>query len=225
MSVKISYCVIFLLSGWLGFGQADETQIDFNLTFGNQILQPNQTYISQTDTLQITAFRFYIGNLKIRFEDGTSSSEIGAYHLLDLEKPETLRVALPHSDKWISEVSFSVGVDSTASVSGALSGDLDPANGMYWAWQSGYINMKIEGVSKSCPTRKNEFQFHIGGYLEPNYALRNVTVKTSSKNPKITVDLASFFTHIKLSRTNQVMIPGKAAMQLADYSTKMFRLE
>ena len=109
----------------------------------------------------------------------------------------------------------------------ALSGDLDPAKGMYWAWQSGYINMKMEGKSSSCKTRKNQFQFHIGGYLKPNNALRIVTLNLSKNTDKIDVNInaATFFSEISLSQTNSIMIPGKRAMQLADCSVKMFEAE
>ena len=104
-----------------------------------------------------------------------------------------------------------------------MAGDLDPIKGMYWAWQSGYINMKIEGKSPSCKTRKNEFQFHLGGYLQPNYAMRKVEINyNSNNNVNIGIDLKEFFSNIKLSQMNSVMIPGKPAMELADVSVKMF---
>jgi len=48
-------------------------------------------------------------------------------------------------------------VDSLANVSGAMSNDLDATKGMYWSWQSGFINLKIEGKSASCKTRKINF--------------------------------------------------------------------
>jgi len=112
------------------------------------------------------------------------------------------------------------------SVSGALDGDLDPSKGMYWAWQSGYINMKIEGKSSSCKTRKNQFFFHIGGYLQPNYAMQTIVLETNNINPEINiaVDLEALFSKIHLSETNSIMIPGKKAMELAQMSIQMFTI-
>ncbi|MFT3794285.1 MbnP family protein [Flavobacterium sp.] len=225
MNVKATYCWGLLLLASVVFGQADSTRIGFDLKFGKQPLRLHQKYISGKDTLEIGAFRFYIGHFECQLEDGSTIKDSRDYHLLDAEKPESLQIALPLSSQKIKEVSFCIGVDSTASVSGALSGALDPANGMYWAWQSGYINLKIEGQSKSCPTRKNEFQFHIGGYLPPHYAIRQVKLPMVGQNPVIAVDLAHFFSPIALSKTNQVMVPGKNAMALADLSTEMFRTE
>jgi hypothetical protein len=98
---------------------------------------------------------------------------------------------------------------------------------MYWAWQSGYINMKIEGKSSSCKTRKNEFQFHIGGYLSPYYAMRKVALTYDKKGTQINIgiDLYIFFANLNLAKTNSVMIPGTLAMELADYSKSLFYIE
>jgi hypothetical protein len=103
-----------------------------------------------------------------------------------------------------------------------MSGDLDPTKGMYWAWQSGFINMKIEGKSSSCKMRKNAFQFHIGGYLKPNYAIRTIELKPINSNLEINVDIAQFFKNIQLSEINSIMIPGTKAMEIADETVKMF---
>jgi len=96
---------------------------------------------------------------------------------------------------------------------------------MYWAWQSGYINMKIEGNSNSCKTRKNAFHFHIGGYLQPNYAMRKIVLYPKSENFDIVMDLSKLFDHIHLSETNSIMIPGKEAMKLADLTTTVFSVK
>jgi hypothetical protein len=98
---------------------------------------------------------------------------------------------------------------------GAHSGALDPSNGMYWSWQSGYINFKIEGVSPSCMTRKNKFQFHIGGYQNPHNTLRNFTINLNKQNLELNLNLEKFFEFTKLSNENQVLIPGSNADQLA----------
>ncbi len=115
------------------------------------------------------------------------------------------------------------------SVSGALKGDLDPTKGMYWAWQSGYINMKIEGKSSSCTTRKNKFQFHIGGYLKPEYAMRKVNLLLDNQKDKnkieLVMDLGKLFSEIKLKENNTIMIPGKVAMKLADLTTEIFFMQ
>ena len=198
-----------------------------NLKFGVKPLELNKYYISKNqDTLQINLLKFYISKIQIQYSDKTIDSQTNSYHLIDIENPNSCKIPIEKiTDKTISKVSFSIGVDSTASISGALEGDLDPTKGMYWAWQSGYINMKLEGKSSSCKTRKNEFQFHIGGYMKPNYAMRKVVLepKKSNSTVEINVDVAALFSQLELSKINSVMVPGNQAMQIADYSVTMFK--
>jgi hypothetical protein len=204
----------------------DSIFVNLNLTFRDKPLELKKEYVSgNKDTLQITVFKFYISNLKLEYSDKTTYSEPDSYHLIDIEIPNSCRIPIEKiADKVISKVSFSVGIDSLASVSGALEGDLDPTKGMYWAWQSGYVNMKLEGRSSSCKMRKNEFQFHIGGYMKPNYAMRKVVLEPKKPNStvEINVDVAALFSQLELSKINSVMIPSTQAMQIADYSITMF---
>ena len=108
-------------------------------------------------------------------EDKSLIKDTVKAHLIDVFEVDTLKINFKKLDfKKIKMIQFNIGIDSLTNVSGALGGDLDPQKGMYWAWQSGYINTKIEGRSPHCKNRKNAFQFHIGGYLQPFYAIRRV---------------------------------------------------
>lgn len=226
MRNKIFITSIAILFFQSAFAQEkkDSLMLNLNLKFRNETLERNKKYISETkDTLEIETFRFYISNIKFHYSDATTFSESNSYHLIDIENPNSLQIPIAKtSDKTITKVIFSIGVDSLASVSGAMSGDLDPTKGMYWAWQSGFINMKIEGKSSSCKTRKNAFQFHIGGYMKPNYAIRTIELKPINSNLEINVDVAELFKSIKLAEINSIMVPGSKAMELVDKATKMF---
>jgi hypothetical protein len=211
----------------------DSLYLQFHFKFDNASLKTNQSYISkQQDTMQIDVFRFYVSDIQIQFADDTFLKS-DTKHLVDLDMPASQQISLGlNRKKEIKKIIFSVGVDSLASVSGALSDDLDPAKGMYWAWQSGYINIKIEGTSSSCKTRKNAFQFHLGGYLKPNNAMRVVEIpmlKSQTPNPIsniiLNADLAKLVDEIDLKTTNSIMIPGKPAMKIADIATKIFSIE
>ena len=150
-------------------------------------------------------------------------------HLVDVFEPSTLKISLQNINyKDIKTMHFNIGIDSTTSVSGALSGDLDPTKGMYWAWQSGYVNMKIEGRSPKCPTRKNAFQFHLGGYMQPFYAMRQIELPLNVPNTEgvvLKMDVSKFFKYIHLATQSSIMIPCKEAMQLADYSIQTFSID
>lgn len=206
----------------------DSLAVNFHLEFDKLPLQRNKKYVSATkDTLSIETFRCYISSIQIQYEDRTIFAQKNSFHLLDFDNPNSFQIPITKkSDKLISKVTFNIGIDSLTNTSGALTGDLDPTKGMYWAWQSGYINMKMEGKSSSCITRKNEFQFHIGGYLSPHYAMRKKVIAVNHYGDvNIVIDASIFFAEIELSKISSVMIPGKTAMELSDTMAKMFYLE
>jgi hypothetical protein len=223
-NIKYIFVFIFFFQWIYSQERKDRCPLRFNIKYENEPLVLNKKYFSfSKDTLQIESFRFYVSNIKLILKDNSVISEDNSYHLVDLEEPNSQLIYLPiKSDLEIKKVVFYFGIDSTSSVSGALSGDLDPSKGMYWAWQSGYINFKIEGKSSSCKTRNNAFQFHVGGYLSPNYAIRSIELESKNSDFDIDVDLSRLFNQIRLSETNSVMIPGSKAMDLADKAKLMF---
>ena len=238
MSKKIHFFFIFTFL-FILLAQAqknkDSLHIAIDLNWKNESLKLYNKYHSSSDLLEITTLKFYLSGIEIQYDDATKFIQKDRYHLVDIEDENSLIIPIcKTSNKMISKVIFSIGVDSLASVSGALSGALDPVKGMYWAWQSGYINMKIEGRCSSCnpeaSRRKNGFQFHIGGYLQPNYAIRKIEIpitKTQilTNEIRIQVDAATLFDAIKLDKVNSIMVPGTEAMKIADLSAKMFIAE
>jgi hypothetical protein len=230
--INKSHCIfIFTLLFFHGMHsqvKKDSLVMQIHLKFGVIPLELQKKYISTSDTLEIETFKLYVSNIEIDFADNTRIKPKNNYHLIDIENPNSLSIPIAlKQNKAITKVTFNVGIDSTASVSGALGGDLDASKGMYWAWQSGYINMKIEGKSNSCPTRKNQFHFHLGGYLKPNSAMRTVVLEATKPTETlvIAVDLEKLFSQIELSKNNNTMIPGKLAMYLSDLAAKMFSIE
>lgn len=232
MKVKTYFTVLFLFVIYQNSQSQiidSNLKINFKIKFNQEDLTTNKKYLTEKkDTITITNFKCYLSNFEIQFDDHSIQKEENSVHLLDLKKPKSLNISLPRdSKKNISRIRFNIGIDSLSSVSGAMEGDLDPMNGMYWSWQSGYINMKLEGKSSSCNTPKKEFQFHIGGYDSPNYAMRQVTLDNKKNNPEINIiiDLATLFATLSLKENNMVMSPGKEAMKIADTSIQLFSVE
>ncbi|WP_395043823.1 MbnP family protein [Flavobacterium sp.] len=234
MIKNLFFCILFSLSVVFAFAQKekDSLYLKLNIKFGTIRLELNKNNISKNhDTLQISLLKFYLSGIEIEYNNKTTFIQKNSYHLVDIENPNSLQIPIcKKNDKTISKIKFNIGIDSTASVSGALAGDLDLQNGMYWAWQSGYINMKIEGKSSNCKTRKSEFQFHIGGYSQPNYAMKIVEIpieklQIPNNEIKVIMDLGKLFSAINLKEVNSIMIPGKEAMKIADLSAKIFSVE
>ena len=232
MNMKTYFSILFtLLVFQLIQSQDIETnlKIHFKLTFKEEPLILNKKYLSdKKDSLEIVNFKIYLSNFEIQYNDNSFLKEKNSVHLIDIKNPASVDLSIPNNpQKIISKINFNIGIDSLSSVSGAMEGDLDPMNGMYWSWQSGYINLKLEGKSSSCTTPKKEFQFHIGGYESPNYAMRQITLDIKKNNPEINIniDLASIFAVLSLKETNTVMSPGKEAMKIADTTIQLFSVE
>jgi hypothetical protein len=231
MNKRIVFISLVVSALCLSFQQKmRDINVSIKPTFKNENLVLNNVkYVTgKSDTITISTFKFYISNVEVEFENGTSYKEPQSYHLIDLENEKSLQFQFKNApDLKIKQLVFNVGIDSTTNVSGNLEGDLDPALGMYWAWNSGYINMKLEGKSSSCKSVKKDFQFHIGGYLPNQNALQSVVlnIANNSNEVRINVDVSQWLNAISLSETNSIMIPGEKAIMMANQYKKMFVID
>jgi hypothetical protein len=201
---------------------------------GKDLSLHNQACVNEKgDSLYIDVLKYYLSNIRLKSSNGLNYAEKKSYHLVDAEDSASLVIYLTdlHEGSY-TQLQFQIGVDSLANVSGALDGDLDPGKGMYWAWNSGYINAKLEGHPKVCHTLHQGFEFHIGGYLAPYRTIRSIAlnipelrVKTDNE-PVLTIycNVAKWLTDTDLTNTNSVLIPGKLAVKFADNYKEMFSL-
>ena len=122
-------------------------------------------------------------------------------------------------------IRFNLGIDSITNSGGVLGGDLDPIKAMYWTWQSGYINFKIEGYASSSTAKNHEFEFHIGGYIPPFYALQKIDLPLRNRNNiDIQLDFTKVFNSIDFSKTNHIMLPCIQAVDLAKILAHSFSI-
>lgn len=178
------------------------------------------------DSLRIDVLRFYISNIRFYKNDSLVGTD-SLYHLVDMEHPQSLRIVCAFAQPVsFDRVKFNIGVDSLTNVSGVSGGDLDPTKGMYWAWQSGYINFKLEGYSPQCKTRHQKFQYHLGGYMAPFASLQQVELRCpAGKNElQLEMHLDAFFNAVDFSSCSEVMSPGEPAMKLAAHLPSLFRI-
>ncbi len=207
---------------------AANAQIQFVPTFGTESLQLNKTYFfNKEDSISFSSFRFYISNLEVSDNKGQTKSSQQRHFLIDLDDSESLNLELKEFNMdEIKDLSFLFGVDSLTNASGAQGGDLDPMNGMYWSWQSGYINFKLEGNSNTCPARKNKFQFHLGGFLAPYNPIQLVELKLEPSNTlQIEFDVAKFIKLINIESNYQIMSPSAEAVELSKIAASIFRIQ
>jgi hypothetical protein len=201
--------------------------VTFELRYGQKSFEKGHVYQSQGNTLQIQTVRFYISAVALYDGNKLLWEEPESYHLIDADSSKTFQLSLnvPMNIRH-NAIGFRLGIDSITNVSGAMGGDLDPSKGMYWSWQSGYINFKVEGTSPICHTRNNEFHFHIGGYSGRDAAAQDVKLNVPEHEAiTIITDISRFVDGINLSTQNNIMIPSPEAVILSQKAAKMFSIK
>jgi hypothetical protein len=179
---------------------------------------------TQADSINIDVFKCYVSNIVISDSNNQKDLSPSNYHLLDFSNSDT-SLLFVSSFANANSIAFNLGIDSMINTSGALGGQLDPSNGMYWTWQSGYINFKIEGTSPHCSARNHEFQFHAGGYAYPYNALNSIKLELLPNKPfHLEIDLALFFKLISIQNLNHVMSPGPNSIIISKALASCFKI-
>lgn len=217
--------------------QLGTINIDFDNVVGTANLELNTgSYTNAAgNTFNVSKFIYYISNIKLTKTDGTKFVENNSYYLINEAQVASQSLSIdsvPVGD--YNAIEFVIGVDSTRNVSGAQTGALDPANDMFWTWNSGYIFLKMEGTSTSASG--NDLTFHIGGFNAPNNTIRtcnrnfptNLTVKnTNVSKVKMKTDVLEMFTspqNIDFS-TFSFTMGGPTSVTVADNYTDMISVK
>lgn len=210
--------------------------LEFDARVGTQnLLLGTTTYKNALDQdFTVDVLRYYISNIKLTKNDGTvyedPLSEDGSkgYYLVDDSDAESTFITLtgvPAGQYTAAE--FTIGVDATRVSQGAQTGALDPANNLFWSWNSGYIFVQFEGTSPQSTEEGNSIMFHTGGYKVDaanansanNIKVKSITFggeeasisKTAEPEIHIIVDVKKFFegtTTIDFSETAQCHAPS-----------------
>lgn len=193
----------------------------------------DSAYVNAFDeAYQLTKLKYYISN--IRLAGNASKNESKAVFLIDAAAVDTISFKLKPGT--YTQLSFTLGVDSAFNCSGAQAGALDPMNGMFWTWNSGYVFFKMEGYSAASTADLQRIEHHVGGYQGSNKASRKIELvlpepliirENESHKINIKVDLDKYWkgkNEIKISANALIMVPGELAKQSADNFTGMFSI-
>jgi hypothetical protein len=147
----------------------------------------------------------------------TSINSSDGYFLVDEDDDASKSIEIPNVPAGdYKSVSFTIGVDSLRNVSGAQTGALDPANGMFWSWNTGYIFVKMEGASPAATG--NDLTFHIGGISTQVNTIRKVTLALTNENITVRKNIAP---EIHLFVDLNKMFSGVNTIDFATLSTTM----
>jgi hypothetical protein len=175
------------------------------------------------DSIRFTALKFYISSIELFNNSKIVFKEKNSYRLIDVAERNSGICSL-NVPKYITftSIRFNIGIDSSTNVAGALGGDLDPMKGMYWTWQNGYINWKIEGTCSSVPTKNHSFQFHIGGYHFPNNSIQIIQLPTHNQQSiDVGFDIKMLMEAIPLTTQFSIMSPKNEAVLLSKCLSKI----
>jgi hypothetical protein len=243
-----SYLLLVCLSIFTFACKEDDNQpagngnlrIEFENVVGNQSLQlGDQTYTNASDEpYTISQFMYYVSNFTLTKKDGSNYQIPDSYFLVNQENTDSRVITLtgiPAGD--YTGLSFVIGVDSARNMSGAQTGALDPINGMFWSWNTGYIFVRMEGNSPISTQPSNKLQFHIGGFKGATNCIRiaapslngNTLRIRNGKTPEAhyQVNVASIFgaPNPVSFATLSAVHGGENAVKLADNYQTMFTLD
>jgi hypothetical protein len=202
----------------------DTNELEFGTTYRNFF----------KESYSVSAFKFYVHGIRLINTDSNKVFTVNKYFLLDFSDSTTTNLKLTVQPYKYNRIGFVIGVDSARNVSGAQTDALDPAKGMFWTWNTGYIMAKLEGNSPSSPT--GVFEYHIGGFREPDNVIRNTTLlfpfgETVDLKPEktseitVTANISNWFYNphdLKFSENPVRTTPGPLARQIAENYSKMF---
>lgn len=201
--------------------------IRFENRFGKERLIPEQTfYLNGTDTLVINRFKYYVSHIQLTNTAGKTIVPENQYYLIDIadEKSTSVQITVPEGS--YTGIQFLLGVDSMRNVSGVQTGALDPLNGMFWTWNSGYIMAKLEGTASSSMIAGKQFTYHIGGFRQHQQTARNIRLQTTPFHTSVTIvaDAEKWLEGISIAKEPVCHSPGTLAVRIADNYSKMFSI-
>lgn len=185
--------------------------VDFKAVVKSAALVPNTQWYTNAslDSFTVTKFNYYISNIKLVREDGSVYTEPESYHLIKHVEGLTTFTLNDVPEGNYTRMDFLIGVDSTRNVSGAQTGALDPANQMFWEWNTGYIFYKMEGAfnTLSQPV-KGDYAIHIGGFTGKYSCLQkgSVLLNSNLKPKKGSASTIRINTHVEEVFTKPVTI-------------------
>jgi hypothetical protein len=183
---------------------------------------------AKAETMSFSSLELYLSDFTWTDSSGKEVKEPGRVELLEAGG-EKQNLSIAHPLGSLKRVCFRFGLDSATQVSGRMDGDLDPALGMYWAWNTGYIQCRLEGNSVSSRGKKGKFEFHLGGYSSPWATDQRVCLDLTNSSIKgkqdVFLDFKSLMDQVSLKKTHSVLIPGEQAWQLSHFLGAGFRTQ
>lgn len=148
----------------------------------DSVFQLNENFVntSTADTFNFQTFNYYISNVQLQNTAGNWITVPNSYYLINLSDISSTSMTLKNVPKGeYTAISILFGIDSLHNISGAQEGVLSPINGMFWSWNSGYIMLKMEGITPNSTT--GSFSFHLAGFEGTNSIVHRKEISFNSE--------------------------------------------
>ena len=206
----------------------------FQNTVSNSALHFDSIYQNHFgEAFTVRSCKYYISRIQLQYNDGKQYFLQTSPHLVNEADSVSKSLFFTAPSGVITGIQFLLGIDSLTNTTGVQTGDLDPAKGMFWIWNTGYIMAKLEGSSPSSKAPQKGYSYDIGGYKQGESAARKISLlvpSTTNHQPStfiISADINKWFygkNSIKISEQPMCHSPGTLAMQVADNYADMFSL-
>lgn len=221
--------LLFVFSNANAIGQGSYLTVRFQPYWLDKPINVNQQFSAGKglDSLRFSTLRFYISGLTSMNDSQTQLNDPDKAHLIDVFDTSRNHVAIDAlSSDGATKFCFTLGLDSVLNTSGILDGDLDPVEGMYWTWQSGFIHFKLEGDFSVRDTEARRFEYHIGGYRLPYTTSRKVCLQSdrTRKDWNIVLALDQFLDPALVLEKPRLMSPGPDAVRLIERAASLFEV-
>jgi hypothetical protein len=191
---------------------------------------------SNGEPVTITTFAYYLSNFALVKSDDKIVPLAPQYFLINEKDPASKNISFFAPQGTYKAIQLMIGVDSARNVSGIQTGALDPVNGMFWSWNTGYIFAKLEGKSVVSTAPLQNVTYHIGGFKKQESAIQTIVlgfpellVVKKARNPVIdmTAEVDKWFSGkhlISISNEAFCMNPGDLARKISENYASMFTI-
>jgi hypothetical protein len=209
---------------------SESTKGDFKIEFEHVwgptlapfVMNTQLVHPMSADTLTVNLLKYYVSNIVLYKADGSTFKVPESYYLISPEENIVTISNVPTAE--YTRMEFLLGVDSVSNFSGLQEGALNPSNGMFWSWSTGYIFTRIEGKSPQSPS--GVFLYHLGGYQSPYNAINKKSIAftetalnikpTATPQVHLTVNVAKFWHGpVKIADLNVIHNVGDNAVSMS----------
>jgi hypothetical protein len=206
--------------------------LQFNNVAGDQNLQLDSGIYTNAsgEKFSVTLLQYFISNIQFTAADGKQYivPQDNSYFFVQQDDSASQFCVVHVPAGTYKSLSFIVGVDSLRSISkiDKRKGVLDlSATDMYWGWNSGYIFLKIEGISPAAPEDPiglHKFRYHIGGFGGYKTATIN-NIKNINLDLKNNLQInANSKTTIRINADILKLFSGMQQVSIAAHPSVMF---